>query len=377
MVDKRKAGRLGMDLSLLGFGCMRFPSEDGKIIDEAKAGEMIDLAMANGVNYYDTAWMYHGGNSEVFIGKALKKYPRDSYYLATKMPLEYVESVEDLEKLFEEQMRRLDVDCIDFYLFHGLKKTKMEKMIRFGALDIIKRYRSEGKIKYIGFSFHDELDSFYNILDYYDWDFCQIQLNYVDTENQQGIEGYEALRDRGIPIMIMEPVKGGALANMNESITELFTGYAPDSSVASWAHRWIASLPGITVVLSGMTTIEQVRDNLKIYSDFKPLNSEELEIIGKVRDELRKVCKVGCTDCRYCLPCPCGVKIPQVFLLYNQYYMFGDKKKLSFRMDALEGEGDGLSRCVNCGVCLSKCPQGINIPEELSKVAADMESMKG
>ncbi|MGL4373370.1 MAG: aldo/keto reductase, partial [Turicibacter sp.] len=247
--------KLGLDISLLGFGCMRFPTIADGTIDEVESQKMIDYAYEQGVNYFDTAWMYHGiGVSERFVGKALAKYPRESFYLADKFPLWEVKSEEDIEKIFNEQLERLNVEYIDFYLIHALSGSRWQEVLDYNLLSYLEKWKAEGKIKYIGFSFHDDLEGFKTVVNGYDkWEFCQIQLNYMDTNHQQGMEGYDILVEKEIPCLIMEPLKGGALSQLPDEVKRPFTELEPDSSVSSWALRYVANLPGVHIILSGMS----------------------------------------------------------------------------------------------------------------------------
>lgn len=321
-MEKRKFDKLGIETSLLGFGCMRFPTqEDGKI-DEVQAEKMLDEAMAKGVTYYDTAFPYHNGDSEPFVGRVLNKYDRSSYVLATKLPVWMVETREDAEKIFEDQLKRLDKEYVDFYLLHALDKERFEKVKKLGLIEMCEKFREEGKIRYIGFSFHDDYEVFEEIINYYNWDFCQIQYNYMDTEIQAGDKGYRLAEEKGIPMVIMEPVRGGLLAGFSDDIENMFRQVRPDQSVASWALRWVASHPNVKVVLSGMSTPQQVEDNLKTFGDFEPLSEKEEETVKRVVDTLNGRVQNGCTGCRYCMPCPSGVDIPGSFRFWNVYHIF-------------------------------------------------------
>ena len=274
-MEKRRLDKLGIDVSLLGFGCMRFPTlADGKI-NEPEAEKMIDKAIAAGVNYIDTAYPYHNGESEPFVGRVLKKYDRSSLYLATKLPVWAVNCVEDAERIFNEQLTRLQTDYVDFYLLHAMGKDKWDKMLELGVVDYCKKLKEEGKIKYLGFSFHDAYEVFEEMINYMDWDFCQIQFNYMDEYEQAGIKGYKLTEEKQIPLVIMEPIKGGSLANFADDITAKFRALDPEASTASYALRWVGTFPNVKVVLSGMSTMDQVEDNLKTFENFKPLDEKE------------------------------------------------------------------------------------------------------
>ena len=369
-MEYSKIEKLGVNPSLLGFGCMRFPKKEDGTIDEAEAERMIDHAIANGVTYIDTAYPYHDGASEPFVGKVLKKYDRKSFYLATKLPMFKIESLEEAKEIFEEQMKRLDVDYVDFYLLHALNKTQWQKVLDLGILPYVEELKKEGRIKNLGFSFHDDYEVFEEIVNYRDWDFCQIQLNYLDTDIQAGMKGYKLTEEKNIPLIIMEPIKGGALANLPEDIAHVFTDYNPNVSISSWALRFVASLENVKVVLSGMSTFDQVEDNLATFKEFKPLTKEESKVIDQVASRIKAKTKNGCTGCRYCMPCPFGIDIPGNFRIWNDYGMLGDKETAKARY---ERQGDARAEfCKKCGKCERVCPQAIKIREDLQALVRDI-----
>lgn len=372
-MEKRKLEKLGIETSLLGFGCMRFPvTAEGKI-DEPEAEKMLDKAIAAGVNYIDTAYPYHDGESEPFVGRALKKYDRHSFYLATKLPCWKVEKPEDVEELFEEQLTRLQTDYIDFYLMHALNKDSFHKMAEMGAVERLEALKAAGKIKYLGFSFHDSYEVFEEIINYRDWDFCQIQLNYMDAQEQAGLKGYRLTEEKNVPLVIMEPVKGGSLAAFAEDITQKFYGLDPEASVASYALRWVGSLPNVKVVLSGMSTMEQVEDNLKTFDSFRPLSKEESQTIEDIVALIKSRVQNGCTGCRYCMPCPAGVDIPGNFRVWNTYHMYQNYNMVKGNWERGLGDEKQAKNCVKCGKCEKACPQKLHIREDLEKVQADLE----
>ena len=374
-MEKRKWQNINVETSLLGFGAMRLKTKEGQI-DEEKALTLFDKAYYSGVNYFDTARVYTNGLNEGFVGKALKRYPRESFYLATKCSFMAFKTKEEFEGIIDKQLESLQVDYIDFYLMHALSKDRLKQMKEWDMMTTVKKWKEEGKIRHIGFSFHDDYDTFIEILDYFDWEFCQIQLNYVDQSIQQGIKGYYELEKRGIPAIIMEPVKGGKLAKFSEDVEEVFKSYNAEASIASWALRWVGSLPGVKVILSGMNEMDQVDDNLATFNKFKPLTVEEYEIIEKAIETLKNREKVGCTKCEYCMPCPQGVNIPRNFSVYNNYAMYNEKSSLVWGIEELEKNGKGPSSCVECGLCVSNCPQGINIPEVLKQITLEVENVK-
>ncbi len=372
-MEKRRMEKLGIETSLLGFGCMRFPVDADGRIDEEKAQKMLDKAIAAGVNYIDTAYPYHGGESEPFVGKALKKYDRDSYFLATKLPVWKVETLEDVDRIFQEQLARLQTDHIDFYLMHALNKSRFDNMLKIGCIGRLEQLKAEGKIRYLGFSFHDDYETFERILNYRDWDFCQIQLNYMDAEEQAGLKGYKLAEQKGVPVIVMEPVKGGSLAAYAEDITGRFRGLDPEASVASFALRWVGSLPGVKVILSGMTAMEQVEDNLKTFSSFRPLSEREQQEISDIVKLINSRVQNGCTGCSYCMPCPAGVNIPANFRVWNTYHMYQNYGMVKKRWEEELGEAAQAKNCVKCGKCEQVCPQKLSIRGDLQKVQADLD----
>lgn len=352
--------------SMLGFGCMRFKTNKG-IVDEEKAIELIEKAYNNGINYFDTAVPYLGGQSEVVLGKGLKKYKRDSFYIASKYSLWDLVDPNEIYHSIDKQLSSLQTSYIDFYLLHALNKERLEIVKERGILDIVKKWKEEGKIKHIGFSFHDNYEVFSEILNLYDFEFCQIQFNYMDKSLQQGLKGYQDLVDRKIPIIVMEPLKGGKLASFNSEIAKIYHEYNNDSLV-KWAFRWVSSQKGVMTVLSGMNEMKQLDENLEIYNNFEKLNEVEEKIVDKVSESLRNVEAVGCTGCEYCLPCPKGVNIPRNLRILNDYAMYENKDSVSYQYYLLNENKASADNCINCKVCLKKCPQHIDIPSFLNQV---------
>lgn len=373
-MEKRKMEKLGAEVSLLGFGCMRFPTNAEGKIDREKAEAMMDKAIAAGVNYIDTAYPYHGGESELFVGEVLKKYDRDSYYLATKLPLWAVHSLEDVDKLFNEQLSKLQTDYVDFYLMHAMGGSKWREMVKLGVVERLEELKAEGKIRYLGFSFHDSYEAFEEILNARDWDFCQIQLNYMDVNDQAGMKGYKLTEEKQVPLVIMEPIKGGMLANYGGDIADIFHALDKDASFASFALRWVATLPNVKVVLSGMSTMEQVDDNLKTFGDFKPMSEEELATVDKVVEILNNRVQNGCTGCSYCMPCPAGVNIPKNFRIWNTYHMYQNYNAVKWNWETEMRDEERANKCIECGKCEAICPQALQIREDLKRVMEDLEA---
>ncbi|HKM00380.1 MAG TPA: aldo/keto reductase [Mobilitalea sp.] len=372
-MEYRNMGKLGIQTSLLGFGCMRFPKHKDGSIDKVKSEQMIDTAYKNGVNYFDTAYNYHDGASESFIGEALDKYDRNSYFLATKLPQWLVKSVDDAERIFKEQLDRLHKEYVDFYLIHAIGRESFDRMVSLGILEFLDRLKAEGKIRYIGFSFHDGYDAFEHILKFRDWDFCQIQLNYIDTENQAGMKGYELTEKLNVPLIIMEPVKGGSLAKLPESAAKHFNKIAPDKSMASWALRYVASLPNVKLVLSGMTTELQVSDNLDTFNDFKELNEVEQKAVQAAVEVLKKGVKNGCTSCSYCMPCPAGVDIPGNFRIWNSHGMYNNVEETKWLWSNDIDVKAKANNCIECGQCETLCPQKISIRNDLKQLQTELD----
>ena len=375
-MEYSKFEKLGISTSLLGFGCMRLPqTPDGKI-DEPEAEKMLDTAIKAGVTYIDTAYPYHNGDSEPFVGKVLKKYDRDSFYLATKLPIWKLEKKEDVKRIFDEQLERLAVDHVDFYLLHALDKEAWEKVKELDVLPFVESMREAGKIRYIGFSFHDNYEVFEEILTSRPWDFCQIQYNYIDRDIQAGDKGYALAEKLGVPLVIMEPVKGGSLAALPEEVEAPFKEARPEASTSSWALRWVASHPDVHVILSGMSTMEQVEDNLKTFGNFEPLTEKEEKIVEGVAAAIKARTKNGCTGCAYCMPCPHGVNIPKNFRIWNDLAMYGNEEITRQNYFKYLPEAERADKCKACGKCEKVCPQSLSIRENLKQVQKEMEALK-
>lgn len=381
----RKFGRTNEEVSTLGFGCMRLPilpGGDPQNIDEEKATQLIHTAIDNGVNYLDTAYPYHGagmtkpGNSEPFVGKILKNGYREKVKIATKLPSWLIQSREDMDKYLDEQLKRLECGYIDFYLIHGLNKIFWPNVKEKGCVDFLDSALKDGRIKHAGFSYHDNHDLFINIVDAYDWEFCQIQYNYFDIEFQAGVKGLKYAADKGLGIAIMEPLRGGGLAsNIPHEGLKLLQSINKDRSPAEWAMRWLLNQAEISVVLSGMNAMEQLEENLNTFSaaGVGNLSEKENQALSQVKQMIKDKTKVPCTGCEYCMPCPSGVNIARCFALYNDYFMFDDLATAKvFYAFSLKPD-HGASACVECGTCEEHCPQHISIIEELKDVAVTLE----
>ena len=373
MMEKRKMEKLGIETSLLGFGCMRFPTlPDGKI-DEAEAERMLDKAIASGVNYIDTAYPYHNGQSEPVVGRILKKYDRDSFYLATKLPLWAVNSVEDAERIFHEQLERLQTDHVDFYLLHALNKEKWDQMKQLGVVDYCAKLKEEGKIRYYGFSFHDDYEVFEEILNYRPWDFCQIQYNYLDRYEQAGDRGYALAESLGVPLVIMEPVKGGNLAGFSDDINDRFHQMDPEASVASFALRWVGSHPNVKVILSGMSTMQQVEDNLKTFASFKPLSEARAGRSTRSSRSFVPVCRTAARAAATACPAHAGVNIPGNFKVWNNYHMYRTYGHVQREWEVDLKDEEKAKNCIKCGRCETLCPQKLSIRADLARVQQELD----
>jgi predicted aldo/keto reductase-like oxidoreductase len=377
----RTLPKTGDQLSALGFGCMRLPQKDGKPgdgkIDRDRAIRQIDSAIDQGVNYLDTAMPYHQGDSEPFLGEFLNNGRRDKVRLATKLPPWRVEKAADMEGILTAQMDRLATERIDYYLLHGMDNNHWPKMLDLGALEFLDQAKSQGRILNAGFSFHGDLATFKAIVDAYDWQVCQIQYNYLDELTQAGTEGLEYAAAKDLGVIIMEPLRGGNLAGrMPAPVQAIWDEAEVRRSPAEWALRWIWNRPEVTVILSGMNEEAHVQENIRIAADARPvsLTADELALVRRVEATYRRLTKVGCTGCRYCMPCPQGVNIPDCFEFYNSYHMFGDEAagevyyfgRLFDGFDSFKAEA---SRCEQCGQCEEVCPQHLPIPELLAEVA--------
>lgn len=375
----RKFGNLDYQASILGFGGMRLPLIDGDTakIDEEKAITMIRTAIDHGVNYLDTAYFYHKGQSEVVVGKALQGDYRDKVMLATKLPVSRAKSYEDFDRLLNEQLTKLATDHIDFYLLHGLNRKTWDHVQHLGINRFLDQALADGRIRYAGFSFHDEYPVFKEIVDAYPWTFCQIQYNYMDTDYQAGTSGLKYASEKGLAVVVMEPIKGGKLAKNPPPVVEELWNQSPiPRTPAAWALRWVWNHPEVSVVLSGMNTIEQVEENIQTASEALPysLTPSELQLIEKVRDQYRTLTKIDCTACGYCQPCPSGVDIPSNFALYNDAHMYDDFASSRFAYEQFFTPETRASACTECGQCEEACPQALSIRAYLRDVHQNLRS---
>ena len=385
----RKYGKTNEMVSVLGFGCMRLPviGGDPTNIDEEQSIAMIRHAIDEGVNYIDTAYPYHGkgmaygGASEPFVAKALKDGYRERVKLATKLPSWLIKTRADMDKYLNEQLKRLETDTIDFYLVHSLSASTWPSLKEAGISEFLDQAIQDGRIKHAGFSFHERVGLFKEIVDYYDWSFCQIQYNYLDENYQAGKEGLEYAAKKGLGIAIMEPLRGGKIAeNLPDDALSFFDQANQKRTPVEWALRWVWNHPEVSIALSGMSTMEHVTENLKIAQDAhaNSLTEKEINIINQVKSIFKERIKVNCTACAYCMPCPAGVNIPGCFTILNDNFIFGDSPAVrerhkflyNFRLDSAAH----ASNCIECGKCENHCPQNISIRKELHTIKELFES---
>ena len=358
----------------IGFGLMRLPETDG-VIDIGRVAEMADKYLEAGFTYFDTAYVYHGGNSEkAFKEAVVKRHPRDSFTIATKLPAWFIHSFEDRDKIFEEQLERCGVDYFDFYLLHSIEDgNNIEIYEKYDCFNWGIQKRAEGKIKHLGFSFHGTPELLRRLIDEHpEIEFVQIQLNYADWDNKIVHSGelYQILSERNIPIIVMEPCKGGKLAVLDDECAEVLKAIHPDKSLASWAFRYVASLPGVTTILSGMSTEDQMNDNMDTFKNFVALNDEEKAAIEKVKEIMFRVELVGCTACKYCVEgCPMNISIPDVISAINTKRKFPEDMRPQFFYNGLVGHSSRASECIGCGQCEGVCPQHLPIPDLMKEAA--------
>lgn len=371
----RDFGKLNWKVSALGFGAMRLPiiNGDASKIDEHEAIKMIRYAIDHGVNYVDTAYPYHRGSGEILVGKALQDGYREKTRLATKMPTWLINSQGDMDKYLDEQLGRLQLDSIDFYLLHGLEGDRWLKLQELGVLNWAKRKMDEGKFRHLGFSFHDEYDIFKNILDSYDdWGLCQIQYNYMDEQYQAGTKGLDYAVTKNIAVVVMEPIAGGRLAmTPPREIQKSWDRADTKRTPAEWALQWVWNHPGVSVVLSGMSTFDQVKENVRSAnrSGVNTLSNKELDVIREVKEKYEKLGFIGCTGCRYCMPCPEGVNIPEILSFYNKFYVENRNDEIKRKYWEHITPESQAKRCARCGKCEELCPQHLQIKEILGRAA--------
>ena len=378
----RKVPKTGDKLSILGFGCMRFPMTETGQIDEPRVTRQIRDAIDRGVNYLDTAWPYHAGESETVLGRVLAGGYRDKVKIATKLPSWMIDRRQDMDTFLNTQLEKLQTNRIDYYLVHALAGDSWDRLLTLGLTDFLDRAKADGRIVNAGFSFHGFIDDFKRIVDGYPWEFCQIQYNYLDEENQAGTEGLKYAASKDLGVVIMEPLRGGnlGLPTPPPGVDAIWQKAEVKRTPVEWALRWVWDHPEVTVVLSGMNDEAHIEENLAIAAQAFPnsLTEDELKLVDAASREYETLMKVGCTGCGYCMPCPSEVAIAACFEVYNKKYMFGNEEEAKFiyaiRMSGMiSGTSGYASQCVQCGECLEKCPQNIEIPDFLEMVAEELE----
>jgi len=377
----RTVPKTGDRLSILGFGCMRYPSK-GRGIDEERTIRQIRHAIDKGVNYFDTAPVYHMGKSEVILGRALAGGYREKVKIATKLPHWSVFERADMDQILNTQLKTLGTDRIDYYLLHSLSGSSFKKLLDLGVLDFLNAAKNDGRIKNAGFSFHGNTAAFKEIVDAYPWEFCQIQYNYLDETSQAGTEGLRYAAEKGLAVIVMEPLRGGNLGGrVPESIRKIWDSAPVKRTPAEWALRWVWNHPEVTVVLSGMNDEVHIDENIRTAEAGLPgsLMADELATVEKARDEYRRLMKIGCTGCGYCMPCPAGVDIPGCFAGYNAHHLFPQDRSGRFqyigRHGGLLGERSNAGLCRQCGKCAKACPQHLPIPSLMKEVSREMDGM--
>ena len=398
----------GDEVSVLGFGCMRWPMTDAgdgrRVIDQEAVNEMVDYALAHGVNYFDTSPAYLMGQSEKAAGEALSRHPRSSYFIATKLSNFGDQTPEASIRMYRDSFEQLKTDYFDYYLLHSIgrggKEAFEQRYVQNGMMDFLRAEKAAGRIRNLGFSFHGAKHEFDLFMEMHDsgeqvWDFCQIEMNYIDWAHADGVRNvnadylYEQLDKRGIPIIIMEPLLGGRLANVPASISDQMKQREPDLSIASWAFRFCGSYPRVLCTLSGMTSMDPLIDNVNTFTDFRPLSDEELDFLQLMADQMTEYPLINCTDCKYCMPCPWGIDIPGTFQHYNRSITEGTyarsreqqgyrklKKAYLISYDRAVAGVRQADHCIGCGECLSHCPQSIEIPDQLRRIARYIDRLK-
>lgn len=374
----RKFNKIELPASTFGLGCMRFngKASGDSCIDEEKAISLIRRAIDGGVNYIDTAYIYLDKTSEIVLGKALLDGYRDKVTVATKMPIEFVNNREEMQALLDSELAKLQTDHVDYYLMHGINKEKWLKFKEIGADKFFSDMKAEGKIKYKCFSFHGPYEDFEYIINDYDWDMVQIQFNYMDIDNQAGLKGLELAGKLDIPVVIMEPLLGGKLAKAPDNVEALFDEFKTKRSPVEWAFRWLANYPQIMTILSGCNEADQIDDNLRIFDTIEPgcMTQDELDLIDKIRDAYNSRTKIGCTGCRYCMPCPSGVDIPRVFSAWNECSLYNMPAEHSWNYQELNRLEQTPKNCLECGKCERACPQSLSIIQSLKDAWNDLSN---
>ena len=365
-ISKRKFHDL--EIPLLGFGCMRLPMKNESTIDQQEVDRMVDYCMEHGANYFDTAYMYLNGESENSIGKSLKRYKREDFMLADKSPIYKMKTQSDIRKIFEEQLKKCQVEYFDFYMCHNINKNTVDTYRQVNMYDELLKLKNEGKIKYLGFSFHGTPDSLREIVKEHKWDFCQLQINYLDWDVVKAHEQYEIVQTEDIPVTVMEPLRGGGLVNLSDKALEKLKSAYPDTTPAAFGLRWAASRQNVVTVLSGMSNLQQVKENIATFMNYKDMTTEEEKVADEIAKIIQSQGEINCTACKYCMEvCPRGINIPAIFSLYNQYKVSGVGMMFKIYYESL-AENEQAHNCIKCNLCNKNCPQALDIPQLLAKI---------
>ncbi len=364
-----------IEVPLLALGCMRLPMRNDEI-DQQELDRMVDYCMEHGANYFDTAYMYVDSKSEFAIGKSLKRYKREDFILADKSPIYKMKTREDVRKIFEEQLKKCQVEYFDFYMCHNINKNSVDTYRNVAMYDELVKLKKEGRIKYLGFSFHGTPDILREVVKEHKWDFAQLQINYLDWDVVKAKEQYDIVQAEGIPVTVMEPLRGGGLVNLSDKALAKLKEHYPDTTPASFGLRWAASRKNVVTVLSGMSNLQQVKENIQTFIDYKEMTEDEIKVADEISKIIQSQGEINCTACKYCMEvCPRGINIPAAFALYNQYKV--SKSKMSFTMyyDTLS-EAEQPDACIKCGLCSKNCPQNLDIPALLTKIADEYKKIK-
>ncbi len=364
-----------IEVPLLALGCMRLPMRNDEI-DQQELDRMVDYCMEHGANYFDTAYMYVDSKSEFAIGKSLKRYKREDFILADKSPIYKMKTREDVRKIFEEQLKKCQVEYFDFYMCHNINKNSVDTYRNVAMYDELVKLKKEGRIKYLGFSFHGTPDILREVVKEHKWNFAQLQINYLDWDVVKAKEQYDIVQAEGIPVTVMEPLRGGGLVNLSDKALAKLKEHYPDTTPASFGLRWAASRKNVVTVLSGMSNLQQVKENIQTFIDYKEMTEDEIKVADEISKIIQSQGEINCTACKYCMEvCPRGINIPAAFALYNQYKV--SKSKMSFTMyyDTLS-EAEQPDACIKCGLCSKNCPQNLDIPALLTKIADEYKKIK-
>ena len=364
-----------IEVPLLALGCMRLPMRNDEI-DQQELDRMVDYCMEHGANYFDTAYMYVDSKSEFAIGKSLKRYKREDFILADKSPIYKMKTREDVREIFDEQLKKCQVEYFDFYMCHNINKNSVDTYRNVAMYDELVKLKKEGRIKYLGFSFHGTPDILREVVKEHKWDFAQLQINYLDWDVVKAKEQYDIVQAEGIPVTVMEPLRGGGLVNLSDKALAKLKEHYPDTTPASFGLRWAASRKNVVTVLSGMSNLQQVKENIQTFIDYKEMTEDEIKVADEISKIIQSQGEINCTACKYCMEvCPRGINIPAAFALYNQYKV--SKSKMSFTMyyDTLS-EAEQPDACIKCGLCSKNCPQNLDIPALLTKIADEYKKIK-